>query len=65
MAYKLKIIFSDGTSTYDDEIFETYEDAENEYDVWLDSYSAGAETLELAGEEFDDSEIVDYDIIEV
>ena len=64
MGFKLKIFFDDGSDEVLDEVFETEQDAENEYDVWLDSWRAGRETLKLAGEDYDDSEIEDYEVFE-
>lgn len=62
MGWKLRINFSDGTSQLVDDDFRTKRDAENEFQEWLDSWAAGAETLELAGRDFDDSSITDCDI---
>lgn len=64
MGYRLRIFFSDGSSELVDEVFDTKEDAEAEYDTWLDSWDAGRETLELAGEDFVDADIEDYEIFE-
>lgn len=64
MSWKLRVNFSDGSSEELEEDFETREEAEAEYNVWLDSWSAGAETLELAGEDFSSAEIEDADIWE-
>ena len=64
MGYRLQIHFSDGSSELIDEVFETKEDAEAEYDSWLENYSVGGETLKLAGEDYDDSGIEGYDIFE-
>ena len=64
MSYKLTIHFSDGSSEEVDETFETEQDALDEYDSWLDSWGAGKETLQLAGEDYIDAEIEGYDIDE-
>ena len=40
------------------------EDAIDGYDLWLENWGAGAETLELAGEDYDSRDIVDYDVFE-
>ncbi len=64
MGFKLKIFFDDGSDEVLDEVFETEQDAENEYDVWLDSWRTGRNTLKLAGEDYDDSEIEDYEVFE-
>lgn len=65
MAYKLRIYFSDDNVEEIDDVFETEQDALNVYDEWLDSWGAGAETLELAGEEYSDADIIGYDIDEI
>lgn len=64
MGWKLKINFSDGSSELVDDIFDTKDEAEEEYDSWLENWSAGAETLELAGESYCDCDIEDCDIYE-
>lgn len=65
MGFKLTINFNDGTSQEVDEIFDTEQDAIAEYESWLDSWGAGRETLMLAGEDYSDADIEDYDIEEV
>ncbi len=62
MAWKLKINFSDGSSELVDEDFETEQEARYEFDSWLDSWSAGKKTLMLAGEDYVDADIVDFEI---
>ena len=62
MAWKLKIYYSDGSSEILDEDFETEQDAQDEWESWLDSWNAGKETLMLAGEEYDDSDLEDCEI---
>ena len=64
MSYRLTIHFSDGSSEEVDEVFETEQDALNEYDSWLDSWESGKETLKLAGEDYVDADIDGYDIDE-
>lgn len=64
MGWKLQIRFNDGTEEIVDETFDTYEDAEAEYDSWLENYGLGIEILGLSGEDVDDAEIVDYEIWE-
>ena len=64
MAWRLKIYFSDGSSEIVDEEFETEDDARTEYDEWLENWDAGRETLELAGEDYVDADIEDYEIWE-
>ena len=65
MAYKLTIYFTDGSYEEVDEIFETEQDAMNEYDSWLENWNVGKETLQLAGEDYVDADIEDYDIEEI
>ncbi len=65
MGYRLTIHFSDGSSEEVDEVFETEQDALAELNIWMDSWEAGKETLMLAGRDYCDSDIVDYDIDEV
>lgn len=65
MGYKLTIHFTDGSSEEVSDIFETEQDALDEYDSWLDSWGAGRETLQLAGEDYIEADIEDYDIEEV
>lgn len=62
MAWKLKVRFSDGSSELVDEDFETEQEARNEFDSWLDSWSAGKKTLMFAGEDYVDADIVDFEI---
>ena len=64
MAWKLRLYLEDDSSFIDDDDYETEEDAIDGYDSWLENWGAGAETLELAGEEYDSSYIVDYDVFE-
>ena len=65
MGYKLTIYFTDGSSETVDEIFETEQDAMDEYNSWLDGWGAGRETLKLAGEDYIEADIADYEIDEV
>lgn len=64
MGFRLRINFSDGESELVDEVFETEEDAEAEYETWLNNWSAGRETLKLAGETYVDADIEDCEIFE-
>ena len=64
MGYRLKIYFSDGSEELVDEVFDTEEDAQDEYTSWLDNWNAGRETLELAGEDYVDADIEYCDIWE-
>lgn len=63
MAWKLRLYLEDGSSFIDDDDYETEEDAIDGYDLWLENWGAGAETLELAGEDYDSRDIVDYDVL--
>ena len=51
MGWRLRINFSDGSSELVDDVFDTEEDAQDEFDSWLENWGAGQETLELAGED--------------
>lgn len=64
MAWKLEIHFSDSSSELVDEDFETEQEAQDEYDSWLENWNAGRETLMLAGEDYIDADIEDCDIWE-
>lgn len=64
MGWRLQINFSDGSSELVDDVFDSEEAAQEEYETWLDSWGAGKETLMLAGEDYDDSDIEDCDIWE-
>lgn len=37
MGFRLKILFSDGTEELVDDIFDTEEDAEDEYNSWIEN----------------------------
>lgn len=63
MGWRLQINFTDGTSELEDEIFESEEAALDELDTWS-AWNEGRDTLELAGEDFMDVGIRDYDIWE-
>ena len=65
MGYKLTIYFTDGTSEEIDEIFATKADALKEYRSWVDNWEEGREVLQLAGEDYIDADIDDYDIEKV
>lgn len=64
MGWRLQINFSDGSSELVDEVFDTQEDAEAEYEDWVNNWGAGRETLVLAGEDYVDADIEDCDIWE-
>lgn len=67
MAWKLKIYFDDGEVEEVDEDFETEEDAEKEYEDWLENYQTGCDVLMLS-DPFDEDnctgKICDYEIWE-
>ncbi len=64
MGWRLRINFYDGTSEEVDEVFDSEEEAQKEYESWLDNWGAGRETLELAGEDYIEADIEDCDIWE-
>ncbi len=64
MGWRLQINFSDGESELLDDVFDTEQDAMDEYASWLDNWNAGRETLMLAGEDYVDADIGDCDIWE-
>lgn len=65
MGYRVIYNFDDGTSEdVLDEVFDTYEEAEEAAEIGASNYSQGNGDLEEAGESHSDSEIVDWDIEE-
>ena len=64
MGWRVRINFSDGSSELVDEIFDTEEDAMDEYESWVENWGTGRGELELAGEDYCDADIVDCDIWE-
>lgn len=64
MAWRLKIIFDNGDSELLDDLFDTEQDAVDEYNSWCDNWAAGRETLQLAGEDYVDAEIETAEIWE-
>lgn len=64
MGYRLKILFSDGSSELVDDVFDTEEDAKDEFDSWVENWGAGRDTLKLAGEDYVEADIEDYEIFE-
>ena len=64
MAWRLKIYFSDGTSELLDDVFGSEQEAQCEYESWLDNWAEGRETLMLSGEDYSDADIDDCDIWE-
>lgn len=66
MGYRVIYNFDDGSSEdVLDEVFETYEEAEEAAEIGASNYSQGNAYLEEAGESYCDSKIVDWDIEEV
>lgn len=59
-----QINFSDGETELVDEIFETEEDAQAEYETWLENWGTGRDVLRAAGEEYSDADIENCDIWE-
>lgn len=62
--FKLKILFDDGSSEIVDEDFYTKEEAEEEYQAWLDGWNEGRDVLMEAGESYSDADIEGHDIWE-
>lgn len=66
MSYRVIFNFDDGSSEdLLDEVFDTYEEAEEAAEIAASNYSQGNDYLEEAGESYSDAEIVDWDIEEV
>lgn len=65
MSFIIDLFFSDGDSERVDEVFSSRDDAIDYADECIASYGQGRDILELAGEEYDDADIIDYDIYEV
>ena len=64
MGFRLKIHFSDSSSELVDDVFDTEEDAKDEFDSWVENWGVGRDTLKLAGEDYVDADIEDYEIFE-
>ena len=64
MAWKLEILLDSGRTIEVDEKFETREYAEEEYNLWLEGWSAGGSVLMDAGESYSDEGIDSYYIYE-
>ena len=65
MGYRVIYNFDDGTSEdVLDEIFDTYDEAEEAAQEGSSNYSQGNGYLEMAGEDHSDSNIVGWDIVE-
>ena len=66
MGYRVIYNFDDGSSEdILDEVFDTYEEAEEAAQQGASDYSQGRDYLEEAGESYSDLEIMDWDIEEV
>lgn len=70
MKYQIKLIFSDGEEIIHDELFDTYDEADNYADYLVSCYQTGAETLNMSNMgdyEYDEDnfELPDCEIIEV
>lgn len=64
--YKFNIIDNLGEIVeISEDTYKTYEDAEYDAQQWISDYSAGADVLALAGEEYGDPDDVDYEVYEV
>ena len=65
MGFRVYHTFSDGT-TEDmlDEVFDTYEEAEEAALEGSSNYSQGRDVLELAGEDYCEEEITGWTIVE-
>lgn len=64
MGWRLKIYFSDGSEELIDEVFDSEQAAQNEYEEWCEGWCAGKDVLQLAGENYSDADIEDYEIWE-
>ncbi|MBR6921200.1 MAG: hypothetical protein IKH51_03300 [Clostridia bacterium] len=67
--YKVNLIFEDGSEEEQDEIFDTYEEAEDHAQYLCDCYYVGVDTLNMSNPdenpETSDDVNVDYEIIEI
>lgn len=50
---------------FEDELFDTEEEAEDSCAEWVGDFSAGAEVLELAGREFISPDDVEFTVVEI
>ncbi len=64
MGWKLKIYFSDGSEELVDEVFDSEQAAQNEFDEWREGWVAGRDVLQLAGEDYSNANIEDCEIWE-
>lgn len=63
--YKYEVDFGNGETMESEDVFETFEEAEEAAMVVLSDFSAGADVLELMGEEFDDPAKSSFSIFQV
>lgn len=65
MSFRVYYNFDDGSSEdILDEVFDTEEEASEAALEGASNYSAGRDVLELAGEEYCEQKIIDWDIVE-
>lgn len=62
MAYRINMIYSDGEDLQD-EVYDTYEEADEAAQYLCSCYHQGSEILKMGGEDYSDDD-VDYEIIE-
>ena len=62
--YKYEVDFGNGETMESEDVFDTFEEAEEAAQVVLSDFSAGAEILELMGEEFDDPDKSSFSIFQ-
>lgn len=62
MGYRVKINYDDGTDFVVEDVFDSREEAEAEGESWMENWGAGRETLELAGEDYIDADIEDFEV---
>ena len=64
MGYRIRFNYDDGTSELQDEIYDTYEEADEAAAQGASDYAQGGAYLDESGEGYCDSEVIDWDIIE-
>lgn len=50
---------------FEDELFDTEEEAEESVAEWIEGFSAGAEVLELAGRGYTSPDDVEFTVVEI
>ena len=63
--YKYEVDFGNGETMESEDVFDTFEEAEEAAMVVLSDFSAGADILELMGEAFDDPDKSSFSIFQV